>query len=416
MATAARNRPVDAVAAQAAARALAPLLAERAAEHDATGEFPAADFDELRAAGLLGLMAPTRLGGCGASFADYAVVAAELAGGAGATALIFNMHASVTGALAHTPDEVVRQLGAPEGFFAARDRVLAAAAGGALYAVAMSERGAGSRLSKLRTSYRRTGDGFHITGSKAFVSAAGRADGYLVAARAAENPAVNPAESPDGVDGSAAGEPRVSYFLVPAGPGVTVEPTWDAMGMRATASHDLHLDVRVGADALLGGIEGLTVLLAQVMPQWLVASYAAVYVGVARSAVRHAATHLRERNLHTLPAVRARMGRADAAVAAAELVVAEAARRVTDAPGMPDTNRWVWRAKLVAGDTAAAVASSMLEAAGTSATRRGHPLERIYRDARCGALQPATSDVCADWLGVAALGGDPDRDTAVPRW
>jgi alkylation response protein AidB-like acyl-CoA dehydrogenase len=110
------------------------------------------------------------------------------------------------------------------------------------------------------------------------------------------------------------------------------------------------------------------------------------------------------------------MGRADAAVAAAELVVAEAARRVTDAPGMPDTNRWVWRAKLVAGDTAAAVASSMLEAAGTSATRRGHPLERIYRDARCGALQPATSDVCADWLGVAALGGDPDRDTAVPRW
>ncbi|HEY3263452.1 MAG TPA: hypothetical protein VGJ95_24800 [Pseudonocardiaceae bacterium] len=56
------------------------------------------------------------------------------------------------------------------------------------------------------------------------------------------------------------------------------------------------------------------------------------------------------------------------------------------------------------------------EAAGTSATRRGHPLERIYRDARCGALRPATSDVCADWLGVAALGGDPDRDTMVPRW
>ena len=41
----------------------------------------------------------------------------------------------------------------------------------------------------------------------------------------------------------------------------------------------------------------------------------------------------------------------------------------------------------------------MLEAAGTSATRRGHPLERLYRDARCGSLQPATSDVCADWLG-----------------
>nr|MDQ3579726.1 acyl-CoA dehydrogenase [Actinomycetota bacterium] len=91
-------------------------------------------------------------------------------------------------------------------------------------------------------------------------------------------------------------------------------------------------------------------------------------------------------------------------------------RRVTDAPGTPETNRWVWRAKLTAGDTAARVASSMLEAAGTSASRRGHALERIFRDARCGALQPATSDVCADWLGVAALGGDPDNDAQVSRW
>ena len=97
-------------------------------------------------------------------------------------------------------------------------------------------------------------------------------------------------------------------------------------------------------------------------------------------------------------------------------MVAEAARRVDEAPGDAETNRWVWRAKLLAGTTAAEVAASMLEAAGTSATRRGHPLERLYRDARCGSLHPATSDVCADWLGIAALGGDPDRDGSAPRW
>ncbi|HET8642309.1 MAG TPA: acyl-CoA dehydrogenase family protein, partial [Pseudonocardiaceae bacterium] len=169
-------------------------------------------------------------------------------------------------------------------------------------------------------------------------------------------------------------------------------------------------------DALLGGVEGIALLLAQVMPQWLVASYAAVYVGVARSALAAAAEHVNGRKLAGLPLVRARLGRADAAVAAAELTVLEAARRVDAAPGTPETNRWVWRAKLVAGDTAAAVASSLLEAAGTSASRRGHPLERIYRDARCGALQPATSDVCSDWLGVAALGADPDNEAGVARW
>jgi alkylation response protein AidB-like acyl-CoA dehydrogenase len=391
--TTAPARLADPAAALAAARELAPVLAGRATGHDAAGTFPAADFADLRAAGLLGLMVPARLGGPGAGFADYAEVAMALGAGAGATALVFNMHASVTGALAQTPDDVARALGVPESYFAMRDAALARAAAGALFAVAMSERGAGSRLSRITTSYEPTGAGFRITGSKTFVSGAGHADLYLVAARRGD---------------------AVSHFLVPAGPGLTVERTWDSLGMRATGSDDLHLDVEVGPDALLGGLEGLTLLLAQVMPQWLVASYAAVYVGVARAAVDAAVAHLTGRGLGHLPAVRARIGRADARVEAARLAVLEAARRVDAAPGDPDTNRWVWRAKLLAGETAMEVAASVLEAAGTSATRRGSPLERIYRDARCGSLQPATSDVCADWLGAAALGLDPEAGGT--RW
>ena len=69
-------------------------------------------------------MVPTRLGGIGASFADYAEVAMSLGAGNGATALIFNMHASVTGALALTDDDLARALGVPEPFFAARDEML----------------------------------------------------------------------------------------------------------------------------------------------------------------------------------------------------------------------------------------------------------------------------------------------------
>lgn len=395
----ATDLPADPAEAVAAAHHLAPRLAERAAEHDREGAYPAADFADLRAAGLLGLMVPSRLGGAGAGFQDYAEVAMALAAGNGATALIFNMHASVTGALAGTPDEMARALGVPESYFAFRDQVLEAAAKGALYAVAMSERGAGSRLSALTTSYREVDDGFHITGSKTFVSGAGHADGYLVAARR------------EGSD-----PPVLSHFLVPAGAGLTVERTWDSLGMRATGSNDLHLDVTVTEDRLLGGMEGLVLMLAQVMPQWLVASYAAVYVGVAQSAIDAAVEHLSGRGLQRLPAVRSRIGRADAAVAAARLAVLEAARRIDGAPGEPDTNRWVWRAKLLAGQTAMDVAASMLEAAGTSASRRGNPLERIFRDARCGSLQPATSDVCADWLGLAALGLDPDHPAEAARW
>jgi alkylation response protein AidB-like acyl-CoA dehydrogenase len=381
------------------ARRLVPRFAARAAGYDRDGAFPVDDFADLRAAGLFGLMVPARLGGLGAGFADYAGAAFELARGNGATALVFNMHASVTGALAGIRPELATTLGLPDGFFAARDEVLRTAAAGAFYAVAMSERGVGARLSKLTTGYTQEDGGYRIKGAKTFVSGSGHADAYLVAARSTDDPET------------------VSQFLVPADlPGITVEPTWDSMGMRATCSNDLHLDVLVPETTLLGGVEGLALWFAQLMPHWLVASYAAVYVGVAQAAVDACVAHVTARGVAGLPSVRARIGRADAAVAAARLAVTETARRIDEAPGDPETNRWVWRAKLLAGTTAAEVAASMLEAAGTSATRRGNPLERLYRDARCGSLQPATSDVCADWLGIAALGGDPDADGSAPRW
>jgi alkylation response protein AidB-like acyl-CoA dehydrogenase len=380
------------------AKRLAPRFAARAAGYDRDGAFPVDDFADLRQAGLFGLMVPEKLGGSGAGFADYAAIAYELARGNGATALIFNMHASVTGALSGVTDELADALGLPAEALEARDAYLRAAANGSWYAVAMSERGAGSRLSQLTTSYEKTPGGYHIRGGKTFCSGAGYADAYLIAAR------------------SEADQAQVSQFLVPKGDGLLVQETWDALGMRATGSHDLQIDVEVPAGALLGGLEGLALVVAQLAPHWMVASYAAVYVGVARAAIDSAIEHVNARKLGHLPAIRARIGRADAAVASAYLTVLEAARRVDESPGDTDTNRWVWRAKLVAGTTAAEVAASMLEAAGTSAMRRGHPLERIYRDARAGSLQPATSDVCADWLGVEAIGGDPDTDGSAPRW
>src|SRR5205085_3960002 len=153
-----------------------------------------------------------------------------------------------TGALAGISPTMVSALGVPDGFFDSRDEILRRAAQGAFYGVAMSERGAGARLSQLSTVYGPEDGGYRIKGAKTFCSGAGHADGYLVAARSAGDQSV------------------VSQFLVPAGDGITVEPTWDALGMRATASHDLHLDVTVPAGALLGGVEGLALVVAQLMP------------------------------------------------------------------------------------------------------------------------------------------------------
>jgi alkylation response protein AidB-like acyl-CoA dehydrogenase len=377
------------------AERLAQQFAGRADRYDGPAAFPTDDLDDLRAEGFLGLMVPGRLGGMGAGFEDYVRVAATLAAGNAATALIFNMHASVTGGLAQLPDEAILGMGAPQSFLAVRDRILRDAAEGSLYGVAITEREAGSRLSALRSTYERDGGGYRIRGTKSFCSGAGHLDGYLVAARRA------------GSDP----EPVVSYFLVPGNAGLEVEEDWDPLGMRATASNTVHLDARVPEEALLGGIEGLVLPLAQAMPQWLVASYAAVYAGLARAAVDAGVKYVQGRTvagqrggLADLPNVRQRLGRADADVEAARLVLEQAARQVDLRPGAPETNRWVYRAKLLAGDNVMSVAASVTEACGAGSLRRGSALERILRDARSGALMPPSSDVAADHLGASLLG------------
>jgi alkylation response protein AidB-like acyl-CoA dehydrogenase len=378
------------------AERLAERMAPRASQYDEDATFPERDIQEIREEGLLGLMVPARLGGMGAGFEEYVRVAVALARANASTALIFNMHASVTGGLASIPDEVARSLGARDSFFEARDRILRAATDGTMYGVAITEPQVGSRLSALRSTYEPEGAGYRIRGTKSFCSGAGHLDAYLVAARRAH---------------SSGGEPLITYFLVPGGEGLRVEGSWNPLGMRATASIGLELDVWVSEDALLGGVEGIVLPLAYGMPQWLVASYAAVYVGLAEAAVREAVSYLRERlvagergGLARLAAVQQRVGRAEAEVQAARLSLEQAARLVDLRPGDPETNRWTYRAKLLAGDVAMRVAASMAEGCGLGALQRGSPLERILRDARSGAIMPPSSDVSGDYLGAIALG------------
>jgi alkylation response protein AidB-like acyl-CoA dehydrogenase len=274
--------------------------------------------------------------------------------------------------------------------------------------VAITEKEAGSRLSQLQTTYTSEDGAYRLVGDKSVCTGAGHLDGYLVAARAA---------------GSTDDEPRISYFLVPPGEGVTPTGTWDPLGMRATASIGLRLDTRVDAGALIGGIEGLALLLAYAMPQWLVASYAAVYVGVAQAALDEAIAYVQRRSvagrqggLADVGFIRGRLGRADAQVEAARQVLLDAGRLVDSAPGQPSTNRQVYRAKLLAGDAAMEVAASCAEACGLGALGRGSVLERLFRDARSGALMPPSSDVCADVLATAALGLDPVTGSQVRPW
>src|SRR5262245_39260055 len=67
----------------------------RAARYDAESSFPTENYADLRAADLLGLTIPAAYGGRGADSLTYALCLLEMAKGCSATALTFNMHATV---------------------------------------------------------------------------------------------------------------------------------------------------------------------------------------------------------------------------------------------------------------------------------------------------------------------------------
>jgi alkylation response protein AidB-like acyl-CoA dehydrogenase len=121
-------------------------------------------------------------------------------------------------------------------------------------------------------------------------------------------------------------------------------------------------------------------------------------------------------SLGTSPWVRQRLGRADAQVEAARPTLEEAARQVDANRGHPETSRWVYRAELLAGDTAFAVAASLVEACGLAALVRSGGLERLLRDARSGAVMPPPSDIAANVLGASVLGVDPGGGLEARPW
>ncbi|HTX62081.1 MAG TPA: acyl-CoA dehydrogenase family protein, partial [Acidimicrobiales bacterium] len=116
------------------------------------------------------------------------------------------------------------------------------ASGEVVASFALTEPDAGSDPSGLSTSARREGDGWSIEGSKRYITNAPVADAFMVFART-----------------GGPGSGGISVFMVPArSAGLTVGPRDKKMGQAGAWTADVHLDaVHVGADALVGGEEGL---------------------------------------------------------------------------------------------------------------------------------------------------------------
>jgi alkylation response protein AidB-like acyl-CoA dehydrogenase len=361
---------------EARARELGERFAERAPEYDRTARFPEPNLAELRAAGLLGLTVPVEAGGAGAEPLLFARVTAALAEGCGATALMFTMHHAA-----------IAQIGR-DGLAEQRARWFAEAAAGRLFGIAISDAAADAGPSGVTTIPE--GTGWRLKGRKSFVTGAAVADGFVASVAAADG------------TGFMAVLPRAGT------PGIAVRETWDAMGIRASASHDLVLDgLRLNASERLGPREEGPD--AAFCPNGIFQiGFAATSVGIAAAARKYLRSELCRRAggdpARLSQSARFSLAEVETAVAAARALLYHAAVTLAREGESPAGTAAVNSSKLFANRTAIEVADTAMQAIGGRAYLRTYPLERLCRDARAGALMRNTLDQCREEIARAVLG------------
>ena len=371
-------------------------FAPRAARYDRDATFPFENYDDLRAEGLLGICIPKQYGGVGADFATYALISAELGRHCGATALTFNMHVCSTlwsGALADdldmTPDErAAHEVNRRIHF----ERIL----GGALYAQPFSEGSAAAAgKAPFGTVARKVGGGWVVSGKKIFASLSGAANYYGVLCTE---------DKPDATTRD------TLYIAVPGDAGgFSIVGDWDPLGMRGTVSRTLLFDDVFVADHEQLMPRGVYFQAASRWPHMFF-TLAPTYMGIAQAAYDFTVAYLRGEVPGTPPVKRRMYATKQVAVAEMRIKLEQTRalflRAIEDArvdPGKESRLR-VYAAQYTVMENANDLCRLAIRTCGGQAMLKSLPLERLYRDSRCGALMlPWTAELCIDRLGREAL-------------
>jgi alkylation response protein AidB-like acyl-CoA dehydrogenase len=385
-------------------------FAPRAAQWDREASFPFANYDDLRRAGLLGICVPQSHGGLGADFATYVMVAAELGRHCGSTALSFNMHVCSTlwaGAIADALDMTPAQRADHE-----RIRALHFArivGQGKVYSQPFSEGGAAAAgKAPWGTRAIKVDGGYRVVGRKIFASLSGAADYYGVLCTL------------ERADGEAGTLRDSLYLAVPAdAPGVAVSGDWDPLGMRGTVSRTLTFDgVFVPEDARLMP-EGLYFQAASRYPH-MFATLSPTYMGIAQAAYDFTVAYLRG-EVPGMPPVKRRMYSTKQLAVAQMRVTLEhtralflAAAREAGVDPDKDARMRLYAAHYTIMENANAICALAIRTCGGQSMLKSLPLERLYRDSRCGSLMlPWTAELCLDRLGRECLYEAGERDEVI---
>ncbi len=344
--------------------ALAPRAA--AAERDAV--FPRDVFTMLGRMSLLGLPYAEEHGGSAQPYTVYLQVVEELSRAWLTVGLGVSVHTLACFPLARFGNESQRAQWLP-----------GMLGGELLGAYCLSEPDSGSDAGALRTRAEHTGDGYRLTGTKAWITHAGHADFYTVMARTSDNRSRG-----------------ISCFLLPGdAEGIRAATPEKKMGLRGSPTSQLHLDnVAAGSDRLIGNEDqGFTIALAALDTGRL--GIAACSVGLAQAALDVALDYAGERRQFGQPigdfeGLGFMLADMATSVAAGRALYLAAARR---ADAGERFTMQAAMAKLFCTDTAMRVTTDAVQVLGGYGYVEDYPVERYLREAKALQIVEGTNEV-----------------------
>jgi alkylation response protein AidB-like acyl-CoA dehydrogenase len=347
-------------------------IAPRAAEIDASHEFPWDVVELFREQGIFGLLFDEEAGGTGTGTLLALVAIEEVSKVCATSGLILAVQELGSLGLKLEGTEEQRAAWLPR-----------LASGEVLGAYALTEAGSGSDSAAMRTTARREGDGYVLDGSKRFITNAGVAGLYTVFAKT----------DPD------AGHAGISAFLVESdAPGFEVARLEEKLGIAGSTTGELVFDGCRVPEANRLGAEGARFKLAMRILDRSRPGVAAQALGIAQGATDYALEYARTRETMGKPIAEHQL---IAGKLADMETKTEAARgllyrfgQMVDA-GVPESEltKASAMAKLLCGDVAMEVTTEAVQILGGYGYVKEYPVERFMRDAKITQIYEGTQEV-----------------------
>jgi alkylation response protein AidB-like acyl-CoA dehydrogenase len=340
-------------------------VALRAAAIDRTNEFPLDLVKKMAKLGLRGLPYPAKYGGGGAGYFSFILALEQICQASVSVGAIMAVNT--------VPEEGIYRFGNEE----QKKRLLTPLASGKwLGGIGFTEPDTGSDPRLIKTTARRSGQGWVINGQKMFMSLAPVLDAVLLFAR------------PDDGDG-------LNAFIVEKSKGFAVQEVLETMGLRGLGTSIVNLDdVFVPQENLIGKpgqgfdilLDAISVERMSVAMQGVAAAQAALDLSIAYAKQRVA----QGKPISKMQAIQQQLAEMASRIEAARYLVYRTAF-IRDQG--QDIQYESSMAKLFASQVAVDVTRMAMQIHGSYGAMKSLPVERLYRDAKMTEIYVGINEV-----------------------